>query len=200
MESMSTIKVYTDSAGGDAGRIKNGIGGFCPPSNWFYMPWPELIRSNRPNSDGIQFAHKMCSLEGIAALVGLAGIPDLAINKEVHILCDNSAFVAVYRKKHSSCPYAYTVAKALYDVGIGLGAVVKVIKTRRCSSIGEDVADALSKGHWERAWSQMPHKNEDPSRIPVAILKWISNPVKDMNLGYKILKDMMIYTKVLYLE
>ena len=130
MGNMCPILVYTDAAGGNASKIGNGIGGFCPPNNWFYMPWSDLIRSNRPNSEGTKFAHKMCSLEGLAALVGLATIANRARNQEVHILCDNSAFVAAYRKKHSTCAYAYTVAKAINDVGEGLSCVVKIVKTK----------------------------------------------------------------------
>ena len=108
--------------------------------------------------------------------------------------------MAAYRKKHSSCAYAYTVAKAVHDVGVGLGSVVKILKTRRCSGPGEVVADSLSKGDWEVAWPLMPNKNEDPGRIPASILKWVANPVKDMDLGSKILTDMMEYTKVLHIR
>ena len=200
MGSMSPILIYTDAAGGNPGKIGNGVGSFCPPGSWSYMPWPELIRSNRPNSDGMKFAHKMCSLEGLAVLVGLVSIPDRVRNKEVHILCDNAAFVAAFRKKHSSCSYAYTVAKAINDVAEGLGAVAKVIKTKRCSTPAADIADALSKADWDRAWQQMPFRDANPGRIPPTILKWINNPVNDMDLGDKILCDMSDYTKVLYLK
>ena len=200
MGSMDPVIVFTDAAGGDSSKIKNGIGGFCPPNDWFYMPWSDLIRTNRPNTDGTKFAHKMCSLEGLGVLVGLATIPDRARNKEVQFFCDNSSFVAAYKKKHSSCAYAYTIAKAVHDVGVGLGSAVKVLKTKRCSGQGEVVADSLSKGDWEKAWPLMPNKNEDPGRIPKSILKWVANPVKDMDLGYKILTDMMRYTKVLHIE
>ena len=200
MGNMCPILVYTDAAGGNASKIGNGIGGFCPPNNWFYMPWSDLIRSNRPNSEGTKFAHKMCSLEGLAALVGLATIPNRARNQEVHILCDNSAFVAAYRKKHSTCAYAYTVAKAINDVGEGLGCVVKIVKTKRCSSPGANAADALSKADWDRAWDLIPNKDDDPGRIPASILRWASNPTKDMTFGKKILCDMSKYTKVLHLD
>ena len=119
---------------------------------------------------------------------------------EVVIHFDNAAFVASYRKRHSSCVYAYSVAKAIHDVSKGLGAVTKVVKTRRCSGPAEEAADALSKGDWPRAWSFMPHKDENPGRIPKSVLQWIQNPVADMSLGSKILADMSKYTKVLFLE
>ena len=133
-------------------------------------------------------------------MAALTTIPDLSRNREVIIHCDNAGFVAVFRKKHSRCIYAYTVAKALYDVGEGLGTVVKVAKTRRCSGAGEEAADALSKGDWARAWNNMPLRNENPGRIPRALLIWINNPTPDMDLGGKILSDMSEYTEVLYLK
>ena len=200
MGSMDPVMVFTDAAGGNAAKLRNGAGSFCPPNDWCYMPWTPLIRENRPNTLGTKFANKMCCLEGLAALIGLVTIPDLARNREVNIFCDNAAFVACYKKKHSSCEYAYTVAKAIHDVSVGLGAVTKVVKTRRCSGPYEEAADALSKGEWERAWEFMPYKHDDPGRIPRAILKWSSNPSPDLNLGRKVLKDMYMYTKVLFME
>ena len=108
--------------------------------------------------------------------------------------------MALFKKKHSKCEYAYTVAKALNDVEAGVGATVRVVKTKRCSSPHEEAADALSKGDWTRAWDNMPQKNENPGRIPRALLQWANNPTPDMNLGYKILSDMSLYTKVLFLK
>ena len=199
MGRMNPTHVFTDAAGGDPAKIKNGIGSFTPPGDWCYVPWPKMIRENRSNSNRVKFAHKLCSLEGFAAVCGLASIPDLARNGEVMIPCDNAAFVAVYRKHHSRCPYAYTIAKALADLGEGLACKVTVVKTKRCSGDGEIAADALSKGEWDTAWAHMPYKKNDPGKIPAALLKWIANPTIDMELGAKILSDMSIYTKVLYL-
>ena len=152
------------------------------------------------NKEGVKFANKMCCLEGLAALTGLVTSADLARNNDVLIHCDNAAFVATFRKKQCSCGYAYTVAKALHDVSNGLGAVTRVVKTRRCSGPGEEAADALSKGDWDRAWSYMPLKDEEPGRIPRAILEWAAHPILDLNLGFKILSDMSEFTKVLFLK
>ena len=200
MSNFLPVNIYTDAAGGNAALIKNGIGGFCPPNDWFYIPWTPLVRENRPNTNGTKFANKLCCLEGLAALTGLATVPEIARNSEIAIHCDNSAFVAVYKKKHSSCLYSYTVAKALHDVSKALGATTKVIKTKRCSGPGEEAADALSKGDWSRAWSFMPHKKTNPGRIPVSILEWMTNPEPDLDLGSKILHDMSKYTDVLFTE
>ena len=148
----------------------------------------------------MKFGHKLSCLEGFGGLLGLVTVPNIARNNEVDIKIDNSGFVGIYRKKHSSCPYAYTVAKAINDIACGLACKVTVSKTLRVSGNEEIVADALSKGDWERAWPLMPQKNVDPDFIPVALRKWIAHPVPDMSLGKKVLSEMAKYTKVLYLE
>ena len=74
MGSMSPVLVYSDAAGGNAAKLRNGAGSFCPPASWCYMPWPALIRENRENSLGTKFVNKMCCLEGVAALLGLVTI------------------------------------------------------------------------------------------------------------------------------
>ena len=143
-------------------------------------------------------ARTLCGLEGFAALLGLTALPNNIRNKEATIFCDNAGFVAVFKKRHSKCPYSYTMAKALYDVGKGLGCKVNVEKTKRCSGNGEIVADHLSKGNWEAAWPLMPGKEVDPKRVSVTLLRWIANPYVNLSLGQDILRDMKDYTKVLY--
>ena len=134
MKRMKVKMIYTDAAGGAEGRFKNGIGGYNPPNSWFYMPWPERIRCNIPTSLGIRFAMKLSALEGFAALVSLASMPDVVRNSEVRLYCDNSGFVYAYAAKSSKCPYVYTIAKAINDVSDGLACNVKVVKTLRCSN------------------------------------------------------------------
>lgn len=46
----------------------------------------------------------------------------------------------------------------------------------------------------------MPEKNVNPGKIPVSLLIWIHDPVPDLELGHKILVDMMEYTKILMLK
>ena len=103
----------------------------------------------------------------------------------------------MFKKHHSSCIYTYTVAKAVYDVGKGLGATIKVNRTKRCSGPEETVVDALSKVDWNRAWPLMTEKDEKPGRVPRAILQWIHDPKADMSFGMKILQDRSEYTNVL---
>ena len=134
MEQMKVKLIYTDAAGGAEGKIKNGIGGYSPPSNWFYMPWPVRVQFNIPTSLGVRFASKLSALEGFAALVGLVSMPNEVRNCEVRLLCDNAGFVYSYQAKSSKCAYVYSIAKAINDVSEGLACKVKVVKTPRCSN------------------------------------------------------------------
>ena len=200
MSRMGVKKVFSDAAGGTEAKIANGVGGVCYPSMWFYMPWPDTVRKNLCNSLGVRFANKLSCLEGFGSLVGLVIVPDIARNSEVELINDNAGFVYAFRKKHSSCPYAYTVAKAIQDVATGLNCKVTVTKTMRCSGNGEQAADALSKGDWVRAKNFVPHKNDAPEFIPRTLLRWIRDPVPDMELGSKVLSEMSSYTKVLHMD
>ena len=197
MGCVKPVLVYSDAAGGSNWSVGGGIGGICPPHVWFYAPWPQLINSNRESSLGVRFAHKLTTLEGFRALVGLAVIPNLARNGEIHILVDNSGFVAIYGKKSSKCLYDYTIAKAIADIARGLSCTVRVLKTRRMSGTGEVIADALSKAEWSRAWPLMPLMNTAPEFIPRTLLRWIMDPKPDLYLGKRVLKEMSAYTKVL---
>ena len=198
MSSIRATVVFSDAGGGSENKIKNGIGGVIFPKIWYYLPWPALVRQNRENSLGVKFAFKLSTLEGFGALVGLATVPDLVRNAEVVMMNDNSGFVDAFRKKHSSCPYLYTVSKAVADLSRGLNCQVRVLKTKRCSGEGERAADALSKGEWHQAWTLIPDKNPEPAFIPRTLIKWISNPVPDLQLGQKVLEEMSKYTAVLH--
>ena len=148
-------------AGGEELLLKNGAGGFCPPESWYYIPWPQLIRDNQKNFEGVRFKNKLSCLEGFAALVGLTMVPDRVRNKEATIFCDNAGFVAIYRKRRSKCEYSYTFAKAIGDLTGYLSCKVNVVKIGRCSDQGAEASDALSKGDWDRAWCNMPNKDND---------------------------------------
>ena len=198
ISSMLARPCFTDAAGGSQGKAKSGAGGFCPPHNWFYMPWPKIIQENRQNSLGVRFSQKLCMLEGYAALLGLVTIPDVARNSDIELMVDNSGFIGVYGKKHSACPYSYTIAKAIHDVGVGFGCRVKVINTRQCSGPGEVAADALSHRDFEQVWAQMPLKHQDPARIPPILLRWIQDQDQDQDPHQSVVIALQIFKTEVY--
>ena len=110
-----------------------------------------------------------------------------------------ATFILLLQERKQPLPDTMTVIKALDAVAKALDITLIVVKTPRVSGVGEFVADALSKGDWDRAWELMP-KNVDPGVIPVSLLVWLSNPVPDLELGSRILCDMSKYTEVLFLS
>ena len=192
------IRAWTDAAGGSAGKIGQGLGGIIPPRMWYYLPWPAWINLNKPNSDGVRFGRKLTCLEICGPLVMLACAPDMCRNTELVSYVDNQGSVDIWRKGFStSCKYSYTIAKAIYDVSRGLNCTVHILKIRRCSDPGSLAADALSKGAMELFYRLMPDHNVLMCEIPVVFLRWLSDPVVDMDLGMKILDEMAYKHQIL---
>ena len=77
---------------------------------------------------------------------------------------------------------------------------VSVVKTKRCSGEGELAVDALSKGDWVKTRLYIPDKNIEPEFVPRVLLRWLNNPVPDLDLGQKALSEMSTFTKVLHLD
>ena len=57
---------------------------------------------------------------------------------------------------NAQCAYSWTILKAIDDVASGTMSLVSIAKTRRCSGIGEIIADMLAKGCIENL-SQTDH-------------------------------------------
>ena len=75
-----------------------------------------FLHNNLLSSLGVRFAKKLSCLEGFAALIGINALPNRIRNMEVLILVDNAVFVYPYANKHSCCPYAHTIEKALQNM------------------------------------------------------------------------------------
>ncbi len=69
-----------------------------------------------------------------------------------------------------------------------------LVKVRRCSDTGPELADLLSKGLFckfaehaaEARWPLLPL----PAAVPASIIRWVANPTADDQLGQKILRDL----------
>ena len=113
------------------------------------------------------------------------------MGKVLVVLVDNQGTVGVYRKGHGKgCPYATCLVRAAYVVTKGMAIGLRVEKIRRCSDGGSVLVDAISKGDIDvlrRAWPVGRNLVE----IPNSLLNWVRNPVDDMELGEKILEDLM---------
>ena len=119
-------------------------------------------------------------------------------NKHLEMHVDNQGSVSIYDKGYStSCPYCYTLVVAIHEIAAALNCHVVLSKIARCSNTGSIIADLLSKAAFKEFYELMPGRNTEPAWIPRELLKWIDDPVEDMKLGQRILKEMSKYTMVL---
>ena len=194
------LEIFPDAAGGSDTNIKLGLGGCVWTETsipWVYLPWPYNIRSNRKNETGDSFARKLSMLEAVAGLATVAAHPNLVRNNNIRISTDNVGFADSYNKGSSSCPYTYTVCKALHHVAEALNMGIQVRWTPRTSGPGERVADHLSKGKFKEAFTEAPSFATGPSYIPRTLLAWLENPSKSRLLGQAMVEEMSDYTRVL---
>ena len=188
----NALRVWSDAAGGSKGRIGPGLGVVYPRTlSWAYLPWPSWLNEGGRNTAGVRFDSKLTVLEGLGPLVAVCVAGRDAMGKVLVVLVDNQGTVGVYRKGHGKgCPYATCLVRAAYVVARGMAIGLRVEKIRRCSDGGSVLADAISKGDIDvlrRAWPFRRNLVE----IPSSLLDWIRNPVDDMELGEKILGDLM---------
>jgi hypothetical protein len=70
-------------------------------------------------------------------------------------------------------------------MGVGIGVNVRLFHTGRRTSMGERVADALSKGNMQEVRNEMPAGIDVSERSSKVLLRWIGDPRVDRALGRK---------------
>ena len=105
-------------------------------------------------------------------------------------MCDNLGFVYANKAGHSKDLHIYTIAKALNDVCLGLGARMKVYHTGRRTSVGDKVVDHLSKHEMEAAANLIPGMSDVSDKLPEAVGEWIRRPLPKQDLGRKVLEEL----------
>ena len=196
------VDVYTDSAGGSTLSVGHGAGAVTTEW-WAYIPWSKSINLGKTCSNGRSLARVMSALELVGPLLALASGYSWCRNMPVRIHVDNAGSVFIWKKGYSTrCDLSTTLVKAIAFVAAGIGCRVDLVKITRCSTPLADMADALSKGAFSRFWAitrSTPHvkMNLEPAWVPPALLKWISAPCYDEDLGHKILQQMAGKTEVL---
>jgi hypothetical protein len=160
---------------------------------WFHVVWPAIINRGDVATDGKRLSRKMSALELVGPLVCVAAAPDLCRGTPMRIWVENAGSVHIWQKGYSTrCPLCNTLVKALATVAAALGCKVDIQKIRRCSTPGAVLA-ALSKGvlgavrrfSTEFGWPL----SAAPAAVPRSILRWLTHPVADDELGQKILFD-----------
>ena len=127
-----------------------------------------------------------------------ATAPDKVRNKQVVVMVDNEGAVRMFGKGWTTkCQLCNTILVAINEVAMALNVDLFLEKIRRCSNTQAEAADALSKADFASFRKLMPQANSGPQRVPVALSKWIQNPVPDRFLGLKILTEMSRKTLIL---
>ena len=196
------IEVYTDSAGGSFNSKYWHGAGVVTVNFWAFVPWTFKINSGGMASDGKAFSRKMSMLELVGPLLTMVTGYQWCRGNPVRIWVDNMGSVCIFKKGYtSSCRYATTLVLAIKTVAAALQCNVQLEKITRCSNHMAELADALSKGRFDR-FRQIAKLNYlamplDMPKVPRTLLRWLKNPVPDDNLGHKLLEEMKHYTSLL---
>ena len=83
-----------------------------------------------------------------------------------------------------------TLALAISELAAALNCRLEVRKVMRCSTIGAEAADAVSKADFLRFRRTMPGSNLNPAPVPEVLVGWVQNPVEDRRLGERLLSEM----------
>ena len=135
----------------------------------------------------------------------MSGAADKVRGKPLKIMVDNAGSVAIWKKGYStSCELSSTLVRALHEVSVALECRVDVVKVTRCSDVGSEMADALSKAEFtkfEEVSQNHSHAlNARMSTAPKVILEWVANLCFDWKLGSKIIHEMNQNTALLGLK
>ena len=188
------LEAFTDAAGGSADSPGNGTGGVLG-AWWFYVPWSVRIRAGGWRVDGLKVSRKLSALELVGPLVVVAAAAGLVRNRRLVIWVDNAGSVAIWKKGYSNkCRLCTTLVAAIAAVAAAVGCAVELRKVTRCSDVGSQLADHLSKGNF-RECRQLAQEVSwplvvEPARLPAALVRWIDRPEPDRELGHRILEEL----------
>ena len=122
------LHAWSDVAGGQLQSIGHGLGVVIPDIlGWTYVPWPTWLNNGGINSDGVVFKSKLTCLEMLAALAATCIIGQVGMSRTLVVHVDNIGAVDIYKSGKGKSLYASILAKAIYDVGHGLGMEVHKI-------------------------------------------------------------------------
>ena len=183
------LEFFTDAAGGSFCEKWHGLGA-VGPGCWAFMPWPRSFHDGKRCADGKQLGRKLTFLEILGPLLVVACAPRICAGKDVRVWVDNAGAVQIYKKGYSpTCFLSTCVAKAIHVVASALGCRVFVEKVTRCSTVGAEAADALSKADFARFLAYWEGPLPEACRPPRALLAWLLEPDCSCPLGNLILEE-----------
>ena len=169
---------------------------------WAYAPWGHRINQGHDAGKGRSLNRVMSALELLGPLLAVSAGYWWCRFNQVRVWVDNAASVHIWNKGYSTaCPLSSTVAMAIHTVATGIGCTIELEKITRCSTPGAEMADALSKGHFLRFWSECNKAEfevqQDKPWVPEVLMRWIMDPKEDETLGQRILEELSSHTEVM---
>ena len=184
----------TDAAGGTRKSRGYGAGAVLGQHWWCYLPWGEAINSGAVHSDGVRLDCKMSAWELVGPLMVLTAGRDLVRNRSLIIQVDNAGSVAIYQKGWcTSCMLCTTLALAISEVAAAINCRLEIKKVMRCSTLGAEAADAISKADFLKLRRLKPLSNMHPAKVPQILVDWVQRPVEDRELGGRLLAEMGVH-------
>ncbi len=195
------LNVFCDAAGGSLDSPGRGSGGVCGPI-WYYHQWHPSINGGIKKWDGKKVSRKLTALELMGPLIFLCCSPDAFRRQPVDFWIDNAGSVAVWKKGYSPhCSLSTTIVKAASTIAAALGCNMTLRKITRCSNTGAKLADSLSKANFAEFFGLADAHSwdlcQEPLRIPLPLLAWLTNPRADDDLGATLTNHMRTHTELI---
>ena len=106
------------------------------------------------------------------------------------LMIDNLGFVFANTSGCSTDEIIWTLSKCLATLAEGLGVQIRVFHTGRRTSLGDKVADDLSKGKVGQVMEDLPGSKNISDRVSKTMLKWLDFPKVEMELGRSVLLEL----------
>ena len=102
-------------------------------------------------------------------------------------MIDNLGFVYANASGCSTDEHIWTQSKCVSALAEGLGVQMKVFHTSRRTSLGDRVADDLSKGKVELVRQELATLVDISHRVSKILMAWLNSPTVNMELGRDVL-------------
>ena len=107
-------------------------------------------------------------------------------------MIDNLGFCYANESGCSTDEIIWTLSKCLAALSEGLGVQIRVFHTGRRTSLGDKVADDLSKGKTAQVVLDLPGSVDISARVSKKMLQWLNFPKVDMELGRTVLQELKV--------
>ena len=186
----TAVTLHSDAAGGDSGKKSQGWGIVNTHNKqWARGDWPRFIRENGWFM-GQRWGRKLSLLEGFAAVMSIpVWAAEIQRAGGAAILVDNIGFMWATHNGNSRDEHVWTLVNCLDSLARGLGVGIKVFHTRRRTSLGDQIADDLSKGVVSNLNDSLPGHSDVSYTVSRVLLKWIERPMVKFELGRDVLLE-----------